>query len=79
MPDVLKITGEDFEQMKLTFKDLSYERMVHLWCVNNIPDSILAEKCGVAKGKITYLRTHKYDIKLYNMREHMRNVFGSQT
>ena len=76
MPDILKATGEDFDQMVLKFEDLTYERMVLLWCVSSIPDSILAEKCGVPKGKITYLRAHKYDIELYNMREHMWKVFG---
>ncbi len=76
MPDILKTTGEDFDQMEITFDDLTYELMVDLWCVNSIPDSVLAEKCGVAKGKVTYLRTHKYNIKLYNMREHMMRVFG---
>ncbi|PIN86794.1 hypothetical protein COV19_02885 [Candidatus Woesearchaeota archaeon CG10_big_fil_rev_8_21_14_0_10_44_13] len=74
--NIKEISYKDFEDMNLEFKDLTYPMMVQLWCVSDIPDAMIAEKCKVKKEKIVYLRKNKYKLTLYNISEHIRNVYG---
>ena len=71
-----KISLEEFDQSEITYDDLTYDKMVHLWCVSDIPDSVIALKCGVAKDKITKLRRDKYKINMMNSKDHIENVDG---
>lgn len=73
-----KISPEQFDKMTLSFDDLDYEMMVLLWCWNTFSDAMIAEKCEVPVGKVKYLRQNKYDIKLYNIDEHVYKVWGIQ-
>ena len=71
------ISLEELDGSETTFNDLTYEKMVQFWCVSNIPDSVIAMKCGVPKDKITRLRRDKYKINMMNSGEHIENVSGS--
>ena len=46
-------------------------------CQCDIPDSVIAMKCGVPKDKITRLRKDKYKINMMNSGEHIENASGS--
>jgi hypothetical protein len=71
-----EISLEKFDQSEMTYDDLTYEKMVQLWCVSDIPDSVIALKCGVAKDKITKLRRDKYKINMMNSKDHIESVVG---
>ncbi len=73
-----KINIVDFVQSEISFDDLTYEKMVQLWCLSDIPDSVIAEKCGVVKSKITNLRRDKYKINMMNSKDHIENVSDSE-
>ncbi len=75
--ELKKISLEEFNRLEITFDDLTYEKMVQIWCVSEFPDSVIADKCGVSKSKITNLRKNKYKISLYNISDHILNVLGS--
>lgn len=74
-----KISVEEFEQSDITFDGLTYEKMVQLWCVSDIPDSVIAMKCGVSKEKIARLRRDKYKINMMNSDEHRENVSNARS
>lgn len=76
MKKIKKVSYDEFKNMKLSYKYLTYEKLVQLWCFSSFPDSMIAEKCKVPKGKITYLRKNKFNITQYNIPEHIRKVFG---
>jgi len=76
--DMKKISLEEFDRSEITFDDLTYEKMVYLWGFCNLPDSVIADKCGVPKSRITRLRRDKYNISLMNMNDHIENAFGSE-
>lgn len=71
-----EISYEEFQKTELSFEDLTYEKLVELWCLNNFPDLSIAEKCKVPKGSITRLRKNKFNITQYNIPEHIRKVYG---
>ncbi|OQA89178.1 MAG: hypothetical protein BWY28_01216 [bacterium ADurb.Bin236] len=73
-----KISLKEFDQTEITFDELTYVKMVQLWCVSELPDSVIADKCGVSKSKITKLRRDKYNISLMNMNEHIEKAFDSE-
>ncbi len=73
-----KINIVDFLQSEISFDDLTYEKMVQLWCLSDIPDSVIAQKCGVVKSKITNLRRDKYKINMMNSKDHIENVSDSE-
>lgn len=75
--ELKKISLDEFDRSDLTFDDLTYEKMVQLWCVSELPDSVIADKCGVAKSKITNLRKNKYKISLYNISDHILNFLSA--
>ena len=72
-----KISVEEFDRSDMTLDELTYEKMVQLWCVSDIPDSVIAMKFGVPKEKIARLRRDKYKINMMNSWEHIENVSGS--
>ena len=74
-----KISVEEFDKSDITFDDLTYEKMVQLWCISDIPDSVIAMKFGVPKAKITRLRRDKYKINMMNSGEHKENVSGAES
>ena len=72
-----KISVEEFDRSDMTFDEMTYEKMVQLWCVSDIPDSVIAMKFGVSKEKIARLRRDKYKINMMNSWEHIENVSGA--
>ena len=74
-----KISLEEFDRSEFTFDDLTYEKMVFLWCYCEFPDSVIAYKCGVPKDKISRLRRDKYKINMMNSWEHIENMSGTVT
>jgi len=72
-----KISVEEFERSDITIDDLTYDKMVQLWCVSDIPDSVIAMKFGVPKEKIARLRRDKYKINMMNSWEHIENISGA--
>ena len=73
-----KISLEELDRSDITFDDLTYEKMVQLWGVSELPDSVIADKCGVPKNKITKLRREKYGISLMNISEHIEKVMSEK-
>lgn len=73
-----KISLEEFDRSEFTLDDLTYEKMVFLWCFCEFPDSVIAYKCGVPKDKISRLRRDKYKINMMNLTEHIDVVLGSE-
>jgi len=76
---IRKISLKEFDQSEITYDDLTYEKMVLLWCVSDLPDSVIADKCGVPKDKISRLRRDKYKINMMNSWEHIENMFATGT
>jgi len=74
--EMKKISLEELDRSDITFNDLTYEKMVFLWGFCEFPDSVIADKCGVSKNRITRLRREKYGISLMNMTEHIEKVFS---
>jgi len=74
-----RISLDEFDRSEFTFDDLTYEKMVFLWCFCEFPDSVIAYKCGVPKDKISRLRRDKYKINMMNSWEHIENMSGAGT
>jgi hypothetical protein len=70
MKEPRTITRKEFERMKLSFDDLTYEMLLQLWCVSDFNDSDIAEKCGVSRDKIRRLR-YEYDFTMRNTEYHV--------
>ena len=71
--ELKKISQKEFDRMKLSLNNLTYEKLLQLWGISDFEDSEIGEKCGVPSEKIKRLRS-EYDISIQSILYHVQQI-----